>query len=349
MLILIIVKVVVQILALLTGLFFIYLSVFTYENEDGKVISLLDEWWIKIDDLQKVVISRHVAFLKTVSCLALAGFDRLFGSKLISPLSAGVSICYSFSSMAFGAGLFIIWDKLKYPDSIAIISSIYFGLPLWFLGFLFLGSIPWCIVSQRNKVIWLTTVFTVIIITFLTCRDWLFGWNEEGMLKYQEPSTYLDQPSIFFIVITYSYLCNFLFVMLTRKILRWNAVFESIWKMIFLVFANIILSGILIVVPWYLTDGIFSNTIKEWAAMLISASNMMTVACSLAIMVLSVSMLIHRATWPILNRAIYSVSRFNLVKRKKLLGSIGVTLIGIVIPPVREWSKALISEIISLI
>ncbi len=50
------------------GILLIYASL-SYETEDGKIQSLLEEWWIRIDDLRQKVISFHVAFMRVLASL----------------------------------------------------------------------------------------------------------------------------------------------------------------------------------------------------------------------------------------------------------------------------------------
>src|SRR2546423_9241881 len=77
------------------GVLLIYAS-FSYETEDGTIQSLLELWWIKVDDYQKLSLSRHVAFIKMLATVVTYIFDRLFGVRIFSLQAFGVSICYSF-------------------------------------------------------------------------------------------------------------------------------------------------------------------------------------------------------------------------------------------------------------
>ena len=40
---------------------------FSYEDEEGKIQSRLEEWWIRIDDFKRQALSSHVAAKSTAS------------------------------------------------------------------------------------------------------------------------------------------------------------------------------------------------------------------------------------------------------------------------------------------
>src|SRR6266567_8001921 len=77
------------------GILLIYAS-FSRETEEGHVQSLLEEWWLRIDEMKKQAISRHLAFMKVLASVMTRLLDRLFGVRLLSVQSLGVSACYSF-------------------------------------------------------------------------------------------------------------------------------------------------------------------------------------------------------------------------------------------------------------
>jgi hypothetical protein len=75
------------------------------------------------------------------------------------------------------------------------------------------------------------------------------------------------------------------------------------------------------------------------AALALAASNNVVAMCLAAYVGICVGMLGHRLFWPILERPLYAACRFGLVRRKKLLGAAGVTLLAAAIPGVAELLK----------
>src|SRR2546421_3632508 len=98
------------------GVLLVYAS-FSCETENGTIQSLLELWWIKVDDYQKLSLSRHVAFIKMLATVVTAIFDRLFGVRIFSVQAFGVSICYSFVCTGF---LGLILRKTSYGSNISI-------------------------------------------------------------------------------------------------------------------------------------------------------------------------------------------------------------------------------------
>jgi hypothetical protein len=54
-------------LAALVGFFFLSVAFFLYEDEQGRVRSKLADLWIRVDDLEGNVLTRHTAFVTQVA------------------------------------------------------------------------------------------------------------------------------------------------------------------------------------------------------------------------------------------------------------------------------------------
>lgn len=88
-----------QLVALCGGAVACYAALFLYENEERRVQNVLENWWIKVHDLEIVAIGRHLAILRTAANLAQSWLDSLFGPRLISLNGVGVSACLSLISL----------------------------------------------------------------------------------------------------------------------------------------------------------------------------------------------------------------------------------------------------------
>lgn len=84
-----------RVLAGIAGATAIYAALFLYEDEQGKIENRLEEWWIRLDDQRNAAVSRNTAFMRGIARLATAGFDRLFGRRLVSVHAFGVSSALS--------------------------------------------------------------------------------------------------------------------------------------------------------------------------------------------------------------------------------------------------------------
>jgi hypothetical protein len=160
-------KIALRVVALIVGLTCIYAALFLYENEQGKVQSTLEDWWLRIDEKQHSWLSRHTTFMREVAGLVGRAFDQLFGKRILSFQSVSVSTCYSIAS--FGLALILFIYILKIPLALSLL-QISFGFDFefnrlrndpamdifaitcmiaWIAGFLTLGNLP-ALVSARR-------------------------------------------------------------------------------------------------------------------------------------------------------------------------------------------------------
>src|SRR5438105_2084588 len=88
-----------RVLAALAGGVLIYASLFLYENEHGALQNRLEVWRVRLAEESRHVPGRQTAFMRGVARLTGAGFDRLFGARLLSWSAAATSVCVSLASL----------------------------------------------------------------------------------------------------------------------------------------------------------------------------------------------------------------------------------------------------------
>jgi hypothetical protein len=124
----------------LLGILLLYLAFFLGETDEGNLQNRLEELWIRVNDLSKTALSKQAAFLQQVSGLLSFGFDRLFGTRLLSAMAIATSICFSV------AGFLLLWEIVDPSFLVALIvcAALLIGLapgPLRYLGFLWIPGI----------------------------------------------------------------------------------------------------------------------------------------------------------------------------------------------------------------
>src|SRR5437762_147088 len=130
----------------------LYSSAFLREDEEGRIQNLVEGWWIRLRDLQSAVLSKQMAFMRTVATVANSWFDRLFTKKLLSPTAICVSICYTFASLSlgyFGYGYLYAWFRYSQVVTIALILGI--GITAVFV---FLGTLRSFLKTKRSQRVW---------------------------------------------------------------------------------------------------------------------------------------------------------------------------------------------------
>ncbi len=71
-----------RILAGTSGLLLIAAAAFLYEGEEKQVQSVLEDWWVQIDDLAQAAVSRHQAFYAGLAAFTEGTLARLLGPNI---------------------------------------------------------------------------------------------------------------------------------------------------------------------------------------------------------------------------------------------------------------------------
>ena len=119
--------------AFIMGLFCVLTAILLYPNEEGMIQSTLEDVWLRVDDYQKLALTRHAAFMTGIAKLETEFFNRMFGHRLLSVQALGMSFCFSFTPLTILASLSAYLDGAQF----AIWTSKTAGLVLYSLGFLF--------------------------------------------------------------------------------------------------------------------------------------------------------------------------------------------------------------------
>jgi hypothetical protein len=353
--------IILRVVALPAGLLLLY-SLFLYEEQerelDKQVQNLLSEWWVKIDDAKDYTLSVHTAFMQEVARLTTAGFDRLFGNRIISLQSVGVSGWYSIASIFLAVSLEAVF-AVPSPELSLVFRLLIIAISLVFvLFFVSVGTLP----AFIPRVIWLTIWCVLLALGSLMLLSGLFiGYSA----IVNNPVSKGDDPKFIVAVLVTAYgsmcialmihvITDAMFIAITRKLLRWSSGLHSFLKITGLILLNLILAFTLIKAPLLLENWISEALIdwesvigREWGmsrniATLIdfaifnilkafAASNFITALFSFVFIVLGGVMLLHRLFWPLLDRPIYALQKLGFIRRKKLAFTLGIALIGVAV------------------
>src|ERR1700722_6956157 len=89
-----------RLLGTLLGACCIATAVFLYPDEDGKIQSGLEDFWVRVDDYKNLALTKHASFFTQVAKLESRVLDSIFGRKLFSGRSLGVSFGISLSTVS---------------------------------------------------------------------------------------------------------------------------------------------------------------------------------------------------------------------------------------------------------
>jgi hypothetical protein len=334
-----------KILSGILGFLLLYVAVFYYEDEDGKLQSGLETLWLRMSDLQESMLGRHVIFLNVIAQSMTSVFDLLFGEKLWSIRSIGVSICYALGCLRFAMAVVAFRHG---TEGGASVGEDLFASLFWFAY----GTIT---VLIRQK-IWHQTWAGVLVVFLIawTVLPWLYM----AMYLQNQPARVVLLPLSILEAGTLMVGFFCLSILVVRFTLLKVGHTTSLWKVVVLALLNGVPLGILYLLFYRLehwiqivshnSDNVFWHHVNmTWVLMLVFslAIGSPIVISAAVFIILALILLLHRALWPTFNRPIYLLQKLGIPKRKKLFVTLGVLLIGYAIGR-HEWLKDLISSLV---
>jgi hypothetical protein len=354
-----------RITSVAVGLLLILVSVVLYETEEGAIQNKLEEWWVVLSDTESRAVKKHAAFVAGVASLAGRIFDRMFGQKLFSVRSVGVSACFSLASLGLVCARGLSGWLGELP------TSLYVSVVILLLV---MGVVPATLGPRWSelrllRVFWLVGVVILIFVSFVG-MDVVNWFNIPNLVRLTDTGFEIGQPAsvetvyyLIFIVITIA--SDSLFIAATRWLLRISSMLTSRIKILGLMIGNVSLACLLVVVPVSLAWGLkavpeiirsnsifetvnqyvgFSGAHESFLATL-AASNMLDGVIACMFFILLFVLLLHRIIWPIVQRPVYALAARGIVSRRKFFLVLGAALVGLGGMPASAVS--LIKELLS--
>lgn len=313
----------------LIGAVLLYVALFLRETEEGKLQNRLEELWIEIDDLSKAALSRQTAFLQRVSALANSGLNKLFGVRPFSAGAVSASLCFSFGSVSFflaylfghvtaspHAGQFS-----ESPNGELILA--YLVLPLVILGFISfligLLSTPY----RYFAFLWIPVSLYFAAAYDLDNRG--FDWNPLQWHWFSDENLFMV-----LIMLVGGFASDVFFIAVTRWCLAKGSLLTKGWEIAFLLTLNGTIGLVLISPVLWGSEGFINTKYRSHSTVkllleVLGASNFVAGTISVFFILLALTALLHLAVWPILERPLYSLQRYGLVRQPKMLAAASVT------------------------
>jgi hypothetical protein len=323
-----------KLVAGLLALLFLYMATFLYKDEREGIQNYLDEAWKKLRKRQGIAISRHVAFMQTVADLTSALFDRIFGEHYFSLRALTVSICLSTLSLLVSFFIQMFYESglpVNRAEMLAV--SIFVAVIVIFIICLVL-SIRFPSLSKRK--VWFFLVFCAALIV---TADIL--WDEEADLTLWYLVTLIIGSAV---VLFVSFACDIAFMAATRRGVRWASGLKSVPKIVGIITLNLLMAAALLVYPYWwssqrlayerggnvLGSMIGDNPVAQIGETvhLLSCSNFVDALGASVFILFGLMMLLHRMFWPLLARPIFALADLGVIGHRKLLGTVGLALLG---------------------
>jgi hypothetical protein len=350
-------SIVLRIIGGCAGILLIYAS-FSYEREDGRIQSLLEEWWIRIDDFRHQAISFHVAFMKVIAAVLTSFLDRLFGTRLVSFRSFGVSICYSL--VCVGTTVIILSRLYATPDANPDAVSSMIWLIAFGIGY---GSIPALIPKDAWQLRWLPWIqvwFWVLVFqgvqSFFTPVSALvvYGLANSQLDPELRVGALFGLSFILSIVLSISLAMVLFagFVGIMRVTLRTISHSQSPIKITGLTLLNaapiVMFYGLIKLIELSARyEGSSARLLLLFVFLVVGCVLLFNLAFALAgvlFVCLASLMLLHRLFYPFIQRPLYFLQRLGVAKRPRVFAVIGAVLLGVAFGKL-EWLKAILDKL----
>jgi len=292
-----------------------YAAVFLREDEEGAVQNRLEEWWIRLMYQRDAQLSRAAIFMRGVARLANRAFDSVLGKSLWSFQAVVVSFWFSTASLWLAPLVLSHLNKTTPPHQ---------GMPLH-LGLLAISCVFFGILPILIGRFWAIVSWTLVALIFLfrSAGFVLFAVQTYGYAPV------LQVVGVLVMILLFSIGFDVLYISITRWMLRRMFQMRRLLELIGLIVLDVVLALALVVGPIEMAGVMLKSPLLQKASVAVLLLVMFNfgdfVACSVFFLVMF-AVLVHRLMWPILERPIYALHRYGVIRQKALLWSIGVAL-----------------------
>ena len=316
----------------LLGVFFVLTGIALYPNEEGKIQSKFEDFWVKADDYQRLALSRHVRFMTQVAKMESAFFDQVFGPKLFSAQSIVISCCSSAISFVLAGSVLLrslTHVSVVFPNLLLV--GLLISLSLASVAYIFLPN------HRRAQSFYRWLAAAILIFA----GEWYVRLT---------PKTGLESWAVTYAALFVGgFCCDTIFIAATRRLLRWVGEMTRSFPIVGVLTFNLLLA-VLLVAPVFVwqRSSILSSLTSPWQWLVVSAfstvgmSNLFDFIFASLFVALAAVLLVHRALWPLLTRTLFRMQDIGANGRRTILALIGFTLMGVSGAKIPELLKELV-------
>jgi len=329
------------------GLIFVSLASLTYEDEDGRIQSKLEDWWIRLDEGRTASLSWVASFVQGVARACSVGLDRVFSKRLFSARAIAVSLALSVASVFLSASILSI-IPLRIFANVHSNSTAINGFVLFLRASAFamvpalseILPLPWKpMLPKLIRALWWLSfgIPSFFIADFLL---YVFIATPNGH-KYGELFTI-----VLLGVLAIGVLSDVAYIAFMRWILRRISGAERVGRISLAVVFQFLALAMMTVLPFYFGTKIASYSEPAGFALVLSCSvNSLDVLAILLVISMAILMLIHRLIWPTLQRLLYAVQRVPPPNRKAVMWTIGTCLLAYSYAGIPSWIVSLFGSV----
>lgn len=261
-------------------------------------------------------LSRAAGFMQGVARLTNRAFDNILGKKLWSLQAVGVSMWFSLASMWLTALLVSHIHRIAphpAPSSLHLAFNI--------IACIGAGMLPTLIGRVWAFVAWAVPLLTLLF--------WVSGFGLFAIHKYGYLPV-LHALATVLLLLFLSFGCDVLYISVTRWMLRKMLRIRQVHELVALIVLDVVLALVLVGGPVELAVAMMKSpvmietTVAGVVVLMFNFGDF--IACSVFFIVM-LTVLLHRLMWPILERPIYALHRYGVIRNKKLLWGVGSALL----------------------
>jgi len=310
-------RIAIRAVAFIVGILFIYIALFLYEDEDGRLEDLIEKWWVKLDDERSAALSLQLVFLRGIAKALTDALDWFFGARIFSGRALLVSACYSLgvsNICVFSLG--ILQDNR--------FATISYGL----LAALFLGAAGLCSYMAPNGAMEQRLYDRTCLRVFLW---WCVA--VPTILAVRDRSSYFILTFKLLIAVSISFACDVCSISVTRWLLRLFREAEKGLAIVIVSVLNLILSAFFVAIPLVFDSPSrpisITKVTKLGSGLQIASMNIGDIVLASSFFILASLALLHRLVWPIVSRPIYALAHVERGRKKTVFFTIGIALVGL--------------------
>lgn len=307
----------------LLGVFCVLTAILLYPDEQGKIQSKFEDFWIRVDDFQNLALTRHAAFMTQVAKLETRLLDRIFGSQSISLQFVVVSACLSLASTTAAILTLSPW---MFVDLRQVIGAILRAFVLFFCGPLIL-VIAFFLLKNRTARLLLFMLSVALFAVWIIQMTDLFGASDSDSLSGATiiASTFVG-----------GFISDIAFIAAMRRLLRFAGQMTQSLRVVAAMALAMIAAGCLMGPLFLLLHAAFKTgqpdlgdfgkglLIGVW----VSLADTFDAILALLFVILALLLLVHRAIWPLLTRTLFRMTDIGTKGRRAILTLVGLALLG---------------------
>lgn len=306
-----------QFLSFVVGLLLLAYVLFSYETEEKRVSSWLDDAWIYVSDKETTLAFRILGFLRALTSALSNLLDRLYDTKVLSVRAYLSSVCLC-------AGF-------------AIIVCLYMEIDVDFWLSLVLATCLLCTTLIKDRrIFYLIATLSIAISAYATWRYF------EGHDSLNGPMRGADELATLGWALLAASAFDFLCVSVTRRALSISAKTASLAKLLLQLLIIVLTSAVIlssplgvIYVSLHYFEVLISSTIPIWIY-IFSAMSILVVTSIFLMFFLAVFV---RLLVGLLPRTLYTTIKFKLLNNRKSTIGMSMFLIGLQFPQASMWME----------